>query len=433
MVNIIIRSAALFLIVFVIVVPIGVLFAAMESAPVVKVRTPASASDAARVKALLREFKALTDATATQRKMRVSQSDMNGALALAARALPFLRGTALVTPDAVRTALSVDASLIPGGRWLNLSVDVKPSDRGLDLSSIQLGPFGLPAGLALPALGFVLDVVLGGDLGQVAIKTIDGVAIDGESVDLGVTLTRAERTALARRAKEFVRATAMVSSPVDVRGYYLALHTAVRDGRLSSEGSVVEFLRFAMDRAYQRMKTDGGSGEFQSALHALAIYCGHVTYQRLVGDVVPAGMTGKPTGCANATLGGRRDLRRHFVISAGLQAASDAGIVFAIGEFKELLDSNRGGSGFSFDDLAANRAGIRFAMTLIEAKPEQLKGLLDTLGTERAIFPRISDVPAGLSDSEFERRFGNIDNPAYQEVLANIERRIDALAFFLPR
>ena len=50
--------------------------------------------------------------------------------------------------------------------------------------------------------------------------------------------------------------------------------------------------------------------------------------------------------------------------------ASSGGAAFSAGEYKELLDSNPYGSGFSFDDLAADRAGIRFAARLLAAAPE---------------------------------------------------------------
>ena len=428
-----IRTVILFFIFFLTVGPIAFLFAVMEASPAVQVRAPSNAADAVRTRAIFREFRALTDAGYKQPRIRISQSDMNSILAFAARALPFLRGRAMVRPDAVRIALSADASRIPGGGWFNLQIAIKPSDTGLDLASVRLGPYGLPADLVLPVLGLVLDVVLSDDLGQVAIRSIDGVAIDGETVDLGIALTRADRKALAKRAKDKVQSTAGISSPDDIRIYYLALDAAVRDGRLRSGGSVVPFLRFTMDLALRRTKQGIQSDEPQSALHAMAIYCGHIKYQNVVGNVVPEDMKGRPTGCARTTLGRRRDLRQHFVISAGLKAAGNAGVAFAIGEFKELLDSNRGGSGFSFDDLAADRAGIRFATTFLEAKPEQWQGLLDTLVTENAIFPSISGLPVGLSDMEFERRFGNVDSPAYNEILADIERRIEGLALFASR
>ncbi|MGI9414531.1 MAG: hypothetical protein ACR2PM_12725, partial [Hyphomicrobiales bacterium] len=120
-------------------------------------------------------------------------------------------------------------------------------------------------------------------------------------------------------------------------------------------------------------------------------------------------------------------------ISAGLKAASTEGAAFTIGEFKELLDSAGRGSGFSFDDLAADRAGIRFAAALMQSDPQARQALLDTMISEQDLFPSISGLPAGLSKTEFERRFGTVDSPAYRDMLATIERRIDALPVFAAR
>ena len=57
-------------------------------------------------------------------------------------------------------------------------------------------------------------------------------------------------------------------------------------------------------------------------------------------------------------------MRQHSIVSAVLKMAADFGMAFMIGEFKELLDFYKGGSGFSFTDVAADLARIRFAMTL---------------------------------------------------------------------
>ena len=141
-----------------------------------------------------------------------------------------------------------------------------------------------------------------------------------------------------------------------------------------------------MTLANERANSGDLSKEVQSALHALAIYCGHVKYQNLIGDVVPRDRRQSLNGCHSATLAGRHDLKQHFFISAGLQAASDANIAFTIGEFKELLDSDKGGSGFSFDDLAADRAGLRLAKRLLLATPADMPSILARLKQERRCF-----------------------------------------------
>ena len=65
------------------------------------------------------------------------------------------------------------------------------------------------------------------------------------------------------------------------------------------------------------------------------------------------------------TMRGRRDLAQHFFVSAHLTASTGAEAAQAAGLAKELVDAQRP-SGFSFADLAADRAGARFARSVVE-------------------------------------------------------------------
>ena len=85
----------------------------------------------------------------------------------------------------------------------------------------------------------------------------------------------------------------------------------------------------------------------------------------------------------------------------------------------------------SFDDIAADLAGIRFAGTLFAEKtagtvPTRLLGMMDR---EDQIFPKVRDLPSGMTARVFKRRFGAVDSPAYKEMIASIQKRIDALPF----
>jgi hypothetical protein len=44
--------------------------------------------------------------------------------------------------------------------------------------------------------------------------------------------------------------------------------------------------------------------------------------------------------------------------------------------------------------------------------------------------PRFKDLPEGLPESEFKRRFGGVGAPAYVHMLEEIERRIATLALY---
>jgi len=160
---------------------------------------------------------------------------------------------------------------------------------------------------------------------------------------------------------------------------------------------------------------------------ALMVYCGAAELGPPVGVTLSPRRRGANNHCEGTTLGGRDDLKRHFVVSAGIYAASTGQAAFGLGELKELLDSNLGGSGFSFDDMAANAAGARFAATFLAAPPEDWSEMLALIRSEDDLLPPLDDLPRGLSEAEFRARYGDVESAAYQALVADIDARVAAL------
>ena len=182
------------------------------------------------------------------------------------------------------------------------------------------------------------------------------------------------------------------------------------------------FFLFVKDRS----KLNDPSTENQAALLALVMYFGDARFERLTGPVRQGALQGHIPRNRGIRLGERRDLLLHFIISAGLKLVSDQGIAMAIGEFKELLDSSKGGTGFSFVDLAADRAGLRFAETATDTNGGALH-LINVLAgktNEKAFFPYFLDLPEGLSESAFQNRYGDINDPRYASVVQEIDKRL---------
>ena len=96
----------------------------------------------------------------------------------------------------------------------------------------------------------------------------------------------------------------------------------------------------------------------------------------------------------------------------------------AIGIYKEVADS-RSGSGFSFNDMAANRAGTRFG-ELAVAKPQHLQALLAGGVQEADFMPDVADLPEFMGEADFKRRFGGVGQPAYTTMMAEIADLIPA-------
>ena len=126
---------------------------------------------------------------------------------------------------------------------------------------------------------------------------------------------------------------------------------------------------------------------------------------------------------------GRGDLSQHFWVSAALTVLSDPGRALTVGIAKEMKDSTPGGSGFSFVDMLANKAGIRFAVIATQdadsARDLQLRL---AKGVDTAdLFPSIDGFPEGLSQDEFHSQFGGLGGGETRRLFTEIERRIAAL------
>lgn len=147
-----------------------------------------------------------------------------------------------------------------------------------------------------------------------------------------------------------------------------------------------------------------------------------------VESVIPDAAAWKRLQRRTVNLDGREDFAKHFLVSAMLAAYADTVLSDAIGLYKEIEDS-RGGSGFSFNDIAADRAGTRFGEKATRSR-ESARGLQDHFSgalTDRDLMPEWVDLPEFLPEEEFRKRFGGVGAPAYRAMMEEIERRVEAL------
>ncbi|MGD9634968.1 MAG: hypothetical protein AB7U97_16935, partial [Pirellulales bacterium] len=124
------------------------------------------------------------------------------------------------------------------------------------------------------------------------------------------------------------------------------------------------------------------------------------------------------------TIRGRRDLAQHFVVSAYLAAAGGTQLAVTTGLMKEMSDAN-GGSGFSFVDMAANRAGILFAGSLLNRRVS-LRAVGDEFTVE-AYMPNIDELPEGLTATQLLAEYGPQNDDRFQRELQRIDQRLQQL------
>ena len=193
-------------------------------------------------------------------------------------------------------------------------------------------------------------------------------------------------------------------------------------GRLSFELPLVDLMGplFALARERSAAGADAAA-ENRAALLVLTLYANG----RSVASLAPAARGWPQPRPWRVTLGGRSDFPLHFLVSAVLATEGTTPLSKAIGVYKEVADS-RGGSGFSFNDMAANRAGTRFGERAV-AQAAALQAAVAPGVRDADLLPRVDDLPEFMPEAEFVRRFGGVGAPAYRAMLADIDQRIAAL------
>lgn len=193
---------------------------------------------------------------------------------------------------------------------------------------------------------------------------------------------------------------------------------------------LAELLTGLLRKAQARSKGGDPVVENRAALVAAFAYAN----RRLVRDLAAGAGPDRPLPMRSVVLRGRRDLAQHFTSSAMVAAQGSSLVSDAIGLFKELSDSD-GGSGFSFVDLAADRAGVRFAelATGDAIGAAQVEVAAATGLDEDDFMIRIEGLPAAIPRVRLEQVYGSTRGDAYRRLVGVVEARIGRLRLYRSR
>ncbi|MGR9115683.1 MAG: hypothetical protein ACU85E_07950 [Gammaproteobacteria bacterium] len=146
---------------------------------------------------------------------------------------------------------------------------------------------------------------------------------------------------------------------------------------------------------------------------------------------LPRNVTARPRRNYPVFLYKRIDLAKHFVASATLTTTGGGHLANMIGLEKELSDA-RSGSGFSFIDLAGDRAGMRFGRMAVSSpsNARKLQKYMSRIKDYTAFMPDMRDLPENLNRKQFKKQFFTVYSSQYQEMLQEIDKRIDALPLY---
>ena len=305
----------------------------------------------------------------------------------------------------------------PVGQYINVEVGML-QDVGLPrVEHVRIGKLPIPGAFVDFALRRALD------------KWYDPSGNDSASDlvrDVSFSPSRLQVTyRWDSRAIDAVRG-ALVSGEDQQRLKLYNQHLVTMAAASGESVSLATLMQHLFEIAAERSQRGEAAAENRAVILLLSAYVNGRGIQRLAPEAAdwPQPVTRK------VTLDGRKDFAQHFVTSAALSALGGSAISDAIGLFKEVDDS-RGGSGFSFNDLCADLAGTSFGeWATSPTRAGRIQSGLTASLNERVFMPDVAGLPEHMAEAEFKQRFGGVGAPRYNEIVAEIEQRVEALPLY---
>ena len=395
----------------------GLVFLALEDQPRVHRSAAFTPENIERAKRILDKNDPRKMQPGVLRTISVRQEDAD--LAANYLANRYGRGSARIVLQGGTAFIDASTQVAGIGRYVNVEAALTETTALPHFERLRIGRVPIP--------GWVADWVLARALAQLNEHENYGFAGD---VIKKVTLSEGQLSVIYAWQADLPDRLRAVMLPRDdqerLRAYHEKLGEVARSLTAKSI-SLTEVLPPMFKLAQERSRRGDPVVENRAAILVLTFYANG----KGLAAVVPAARDWPRPAAHTITLNGRDDFPKHFMISAVLAANAGGPLANAVGLYKEVDDA-RHGSGFSFNDIAADRAGTRFGEFAAGTKDTaaQLQQRLSVGVRERDLMPATNDLPEFMPEAEFQRRFGGIGAPAYKQMMANIERRIAVLQLY---
>lgn len=401
-------------------------FLIVDKSRIVPPTQAVSASEAKTAETITRLFHKQLLGGASNVELSLTNDELAAVLKVASYSFPRLDLESRITSFGLSLVATAKLEVKGFTRYINVSCILTNGYHGADIESCKVGALRLPGTILLPILEYGLQTFVGRhslavwqqimtnisfERNRLTVKNIDSVSI------------RPALQATIGEAQNFVAGSERVRKQ-DVEAYLKFLSAQ----SFSTKSLLAPINVLFTEVSRQTLNGDATRRQQQvsAAVWALTIHFGHTRFGRLLGieGVIEQG--------PRRTLKGREDLALHFLFSAFLQLNGGTKTAFSIGEIKELIDSNAGGSGFSFSDVVADKAGLIFAEYLTSPGTDlQMASLtLAQADSEDVFMLDISARPDGISEQEFSRRYQSINSPEYKQIMQEISKDIRQLSLY---
>lgn len=326
--------------------------------------------------------------------------------------------------EKIRVSATMTLPDNPFGRYLNVSFRLANEQPGElpKITKFKAGKLLVPSRIAAFTIKQVIRHSFLNDYFLLATRPVKSVRISDQKV--AIRYDSSTKTLI--QARNFLTG----STPRDADGmrvYEQALKAAVAGHDPAWRLSLADLLQPLFALAYRRSSPETAIAENRLVIFTVNDYVNKVETGRFLSShLLDLNLKVYPV-----FLYKRIDLAQHFIGSAAITASVNSQVAQVAGEEKELSDA-RGGSGFSFIDLTADKAGARFGEAAV-ASPESARRLQKAMASIKDytdFMPDPLDLPERMTDRQFRARFESVQSPTYQALLERIERKIAALPLY---
>lgn len=387
---------------------------AIDDTPLLKMHQSLNREDIQRAKQILHLTPEERENTKT---IVLNQKDVN--IAVNYLLNHFVENTVQIdlSQDLVFSQIAVFVPKSIWGRYLDFSFKLIQKENSIKIKSLKIGEISIPD----PAANYLIALIVHSTplskywhLGEKYIKDIRFTSEGIQVSYLGAIVEEAKQLAVQKH-RDYP----------NLHLYQQQINDIVSQHDPAWRLSLMDLLQPLFLSAYQNSSEDTAVQENRAVIIAVGSYI----FKQELRRYLPLGLVYSREYPVFAYK--RIDIPQHFIASA-LLATVDASLLGEqLGVDKELGDAEQG-SGFSFIDLTADRAGTRFGQLAI-ASPKQARQLQHTLSETKdytSIIPDPQDLPEHMDEQSFKSRFGSTDSSAYQSLIQEIDKRIDGLAFY---
>jgi hypothetical protein len=336
--------------------------------------------------------------------------------------------------DQILISTSIELPINPVGNYINISLQIGNDHADTDTSRTAIGGLSLSNATVITTASVLINMFMDDAIMPHDGPFIRSISIQNRAIKIlfhPELNTRKLFTSFKRAGKGVATNMLPGTDLREIQPYYD--HLAISTRHLTKKGMTVSLftlLKMVMSLAEKTSDESNAKKKNTSALIALALFAGDRNLTFTLNGLINIKLgTHKKL---KIKLNEREDLMLHFLYSSTIHIMSNSGISFSIGEIKEVSDSGKGGSGFSFVDIAADKAGIKFAefATSGDRNARLLQQRLSMATSEKDIFPDISALRENISEERFKSLYMNRQSDEYKAILSDIDRRIDALPIY---